>query len=115
MKKKPARQTKRTGELRRTYDFSRGVRGKYARAMQAGHTIRITASDGTVQEKQVPPHSLVSLEPDVQAYFPDSDAVNHALRTLIELVPEKRKRARTERGGPAARRVASKSQPQGLG
>jgi hypothetical protein len=113
--KNSTKQTKRAGEMRRTYDSSGGVRGKYARAMQAGYAIRIHAPDGTIQEKQVPSHSLVSLEPDVQAYFPDSDAVNHALRTLIKLVPEKRRRARTERGRTAARRGASKRQQQGLG
>jgi len=31
----------------------------------------------------------VLLDPDVRAFFPDSDAVNHALRTLIGLVPKK--------------------------
>jgi hypothetical protein len=31
------------------------------------------------------------LEPDVQEYFPDSQSVNHALRTLIELIPSKRR------------------------
>ena len=31
------------------------------------------------------------LEPDVKKYFPDSESVNHALRTLIELIPTKRR------------------------
>ncbi len=30
------------------------------------------------------------LEPDVREYFPDSDAVNKALRGLIRLLPGKR-------------------------
>ena len=29
------------------------------------------------------------LEPDVRQYFPDSEAVNHALRSLIALIPRK--------------------------
>jgi len=29
------------------------------------------------------------LEPDVQRYFPDSESVNKALRTLITLIPDK--------------------------
>lgn len=36
---------------------------------------------------------IVILEPDVYEYFPNSQAVNQALRTLISLVPEKRKAA----------------------
>jgi hypothetical protein len=31
----------------------------------------------------------VMLEPDVRSYFPDSEAVNQALRSLIALIPEK--------------------------
>ena len=31
----------------------------------------------------------VTLAPDVWEYFPSSQAVNHALRTLISLIPEK--------------------------
>jgi len=33
------------------------------------------------------------LEPDVRKYFPDSHAVNNALRTLITLIPKKRETA----------------------
>jgi hypothetical protein len=33
----------------------------------------------------------VMLEPDVREYFPDSAAVNNALRCLIPLMPKKRK------------------------
>jgi len=35
----------------------------------------------------------VMLEPDVRESFADSDSVNKTLRTLISLVPEKRKAA----------------------
>jgi hypothetical protein len=31
----------------------------------------------------------ITLDADVAAYFPDSESVNNALRTLISLVPEK--------------------------
>ena len=65
-------------------DFSKGVRGKYAAAMKKnGYTIRVYRADGSVDEKRVLGESLVSLDPDVQAYFPDSTAVNRALRKLI--------------------------------
>jgi len=29
------------------------------------------------------------LDPDVLAYFPDSETVNRTLRSLIELIPQK--------------------------
>ena len=65
-------------------DFSKGVRGKYAAALKKnGYTIRMYRPDGTIKEKQVLGDSVVSLDPDVQAYFPDSRAVNRALRKLI--------------------------------
>ena len=60
---------KRTGrdDLRREYDLSKlkGVRGKYAARYRAGT-------------------NLVLLSPDVAKYFPDEQAVNTALRTLIQ-------------------------------
>ena len=52
--------------MRSTYDFSKGVRGKYAKRFHQGT-------------------NLVALEPDVQRAFPNSGAVNKALRDLIKL------------------------------
>lgn len=49
--------------MRREYDFTGGVRGKYARRYAAGANV-------------------VVLEPDVARDFPDSKAVNEALRAL---------------------------------
>ncbi len=68
------------------------VRGKYYEAYQAGHELRIKESDGstTVQYFTLE-EGAVLLEPEVQAYFPDSKSVNRALRSLIDLIPEKRK------------------------
>ncbi len=48
------------------YDFSRGVRGKYAERYAAGSNI-------------------VVLSPDVAEAFPDSQAVNDALRILVAI------------------------------
>jgi len=48
------------------YDFSNGVRGKYAARYAAGTNI-------------------VVLSPDVAEVFPDSEAVNEALRTLVRM------------------------------
>ncbi|MBV9496560.1 MAG: hypothetical protein JOZ54_20100 [Acidobacteria bacterium] len=48
------------------YDFSEGVRGKYAARYAAGTNV-------------------VVLSPDVAEVFPDSEAVNEALRTLVRI------------------------------
>ena len=74
------------------YDFrgKKGVRGKYYRAYREGHTVRIYEADGTVSVQYFTlADGAVMLEPDVRAYFPDSDAVNKILRSLISLVPAK--------------------------
>jgi hypothetical protein len=77
-------------DMRAEYDFSGGVRGKYYRAMQAGYTITIRRADGTTVVKEVmPKKGAVVLEPDIRAYFPDSESVNRALRCLIPLLPQK--------------------------
>ena len=82
--------------MRTQYDFRRGVRGKHFKAMQAGYTITIHNADGTTIVKDVQPkRGAVVLEPDVQAYFPDSESVNRTLRCLIPLLPQKR-RAKTK-------------------
>ena len=76
------------------YDFSKmgkGVRGKFYQAYRAGHTVRIYKEDGTFEEHYfTPKDGAVILEPDVREYFPDSEAVNEALRGLIALIPRKR-------------------------
>lgn len=74
------------------YDFQSGQRGKHARAYTQGHTVTIHQSDGTTLVQQyVMPEGAVMLEPDVQEYFPDTESVNTALRSLIALIPKKRK------------------------
>ena len=57
--------------MRREYDFSKGVRGKYAKRLRAGSTI-------------------VVLAPDVAEVFGDSRQVNQTLRALLKAVPSKR-------------------------
>jgi hypothetical protein len=52
------------------YDFSRGVRGKYA-----GRFTKDTI--------------MVVLDPDVAAIFPDAKAVNEALRALGHVVRDR--------------------------
>ncbi len=80
------------------YDFSGGVRGRYAKTLrEQGYSIRVYNDDGTYSERRVLGEQTVVLEPDVQEYFPDSEAVNRALRSLIALIPQKQKRSRTVR------------------
>ena len=50
--------------MKKEYDFSEGVRGKYAGRIDKGS-------------------NLVWLEPDVARYFPTAKAVNRALKSLI--------------------------------
>jgi hypothetical protein len=64
-------------DMRPEYDFSVGERGKHYRAYQQGTNI-------------------VVLEPDVAEVFKDSDAVNHALRMLMELAGDEMKRNSTK-------------------
>jgi hypothetical protein len=78
----------------------KGVRGKYYRGYRQGHQVRIHRDDGTVTVQYFRlEDGAVMLEPDVREYFPDSDTVNTALRTLIALIPDK----------PGKRRAISKS------
>jgi hypothetical protein len=76
------------------YDFTHGMRGKHYRAYQRGHSVRIRKKDGTtVMQHFKLEEGAVVLAPDVRQYFPDSDTVNRALRTLIRLIPQKRGKA----------------------
>ncbi|OOP56627.1 MAG: hypothetical protein AYP45_07940 [Candidatus Brocadia carolinensis] len=77
-------------DTRAEYDFAGGVRGKHYRAMESGYTITIHKEDGTTITKNVmPKEGAVVLEPDIRAYFPDSESVNRALRCLIPLLQKK--------------------------
>ncbi|MFB0535613.1 MAG: hypothetical protein ACETWR_11590 [Anaerolineae bacterium] len=98
MKKKPMVKTMSVvdDDMRLEYDFTGGVRGKHYKVLrEEGYIVRIYNDDGTVTERRVAGERMVILEPDVYEYFPNSQAVNHALRTLISLVLEKRTVAAT--------------------
>ncbi len=75
-----AKKNSATEGMRPEYDFSGGVRGKYAARY----------AEGT---------NVVVLSPDVAKVFPDSASVNEALRTLVRLSGKtvQQKRARTKR------------------
>ena len=72
--------------LRDDYDFSDGVRGKYHHFVGQACTLKVRQPDGSVTVRTVEP--AIELDPDVREYFPTSEAVNKALRGLIELIPD---------------------------
>jgi hypothetical protein len=57
----------KNNEMLAEYDFSHGVRGKYARRYGRGTNV-------------------VVLEPDVAKAFPNAEAVNSSLRSLAEII-----------------------------
>ncbi len=59
-------------DMLQEYDFSGGVRGKYAKRY----------AEGT---------NVVVIDPDVAEYFPDHDTVNEALRGLAAIIKRQRK------------------------
>ncbi len=74
------------------YDFRGGVRGKHHKAYRQGHTVTIHKTDGTINVQHFKlEEGAVMLEPEVQVYFPNSEAVNKALRGLISLLPKSTK------------------------
>lgn len=85
--------TAKVAEMLPEYDFSSGTRGKHYRAYQRGHTVKVHKTDGTtvIQQFKLEDGAVV-LAPDVRQYFSDADSVNQALRTLIGLIPQKRRR-----------------------
>ena len=111
MKKKASpKQADTLTDMRPEYDFSGGVRGKHYKILREGYTIRVHKTDGTIIEKSVGGRDSVTLAPDVREYFPTSRAVNHALRTLISIVPRKRKAtSQKERIGKSSRKLVAKS------
>ena len=98
MKKEMAKKVqKETNVMLGEYDFKRGVRGKHYRALQAGYTITVHNADGSTTVKDVmPKEGAVILDPEVLAYFPDSESVNKTLRCIIPLLPKKH-RAKSKR------------------
>ncbi|MBI5715744.1 MAG: hypothetical protein HZC38_20285 [Chloroflexi bacterium] len=95
--KKPNLESTKTlkDDMRPEYDFRGAVRGKYYKAMHKGYTVQIHKADGTtvVQNFKIE-EGAVMLDPDVRLYFSNSESVNNALRSLIQLtklVPSKGK------------------------
>ena len=57
-------------EMLEEYDFSKGVRGKYAKRYAAGANV-------------------VVIDPDVAEYFPDHESVNESLRGLVAIMKKR--------------------------
>ena len=98
MKKAKTVTSKPVEDMKPEYEFSTmkgGTRGKYHKAYREGHQMIIHKEDGTdsVQYFKLEDGAVI-LEPDVKKYFPTSDAVNKALRSLIEIIPAKRSAGR---------------------
>jgi len=75
------------------YDFKDGIRGKHYKAYRKGHSVKINKTDGTATVQYFKlEDGAVMIEPDVRKYFPDSEAVNKALRSLIEIFPGRKMR-----------------------
>ena len=72
--------TKKDPDMLEEYDFSGGVRGKYAKRY----------AEGT---------NVVVIDPDVAEYFPDNEAVNNALRSLTAIIKRREKIAQSGEGG----------------
>ena len=59
-------------EMRPEYDFSKGIRGKYAKRYNESSNIAI-------------------IDPDIHEYFPDQKSVNDALRSLVAIINRKKR------------------------
>jgi hypothetical protein len=84
-----------SAEMLPEYDFKgkKGVKGKYSQVYRQGHTVKIHREDGTASVQHLTlEEGAVMLEPDVQEYFPISESVNQALRSLIILIPKSRRK-----------------------
>ncbi|MCZ7668847.1 MAG: hypothetical protein M5U34_17410 [Chloroflexi bacterium] len=76
-------------DMKSTYDFSDGVRGKHSRQLREGYTVTVYHEDGTKTIEQYDSEkNVVVLDADVRQYFPDSESVNRTLRSLIKLIPQ---------------------------
>lgn len=95
MKKASAEHISEREDMKPEYDFSKmkgAVRGKYYKAYRAGHKVKIHKADGSTSSRWFKlEEGAVMLEPDVRKYFPTAESVNKALRSLISIIPKKRR------------------------
>ena len=70
-------------DMRDVYDFSGGIRGKHYKTYRKGHTVIVHNDDGSASVQYFTQEDgSVMLDPDIKVYFPDSESVNKALRSL---------------------------------
>ena len=87
MKRKLSKTPSKKDEMRSEYDFRTAVRGKFYKPLHKGYSVEIHPAHGKTVVKHFKLEAgAIMLQPDVQRYFPDSDAVNNALRSLLELM-----------------------------
>ena len=95
MKKAASKKISYKEDMKSEYDFSRmktAERGKYYKAYRVGHKVVIHQADGTTSVQYFKlAEGAVMLEPDVRKYFSNSESVNKALRSLISIIPKKRR------------------------
>ncbi|HEY1233055.1 MAG TPA: hypothetical protein VGH22_06710 [Candidatus Binatia bacterium] len=87
--------TRKDEEMRNHYDFTGGVRGKYARRY----------AEST---------NVVVLDPDVAKFFPNRQTVNETLRAVAQIVQiQEQRQGRTSKALPRGRsRVAGRKERQ---
>lgn len=82
-------------DIQPDYDFSSmkgAIRGKYCKAYRDGHCVVIHKENGSVFVQHFKlEDGAVMLEPDVRKYFSNSKSVNKALRSLIAIIPLKKR------------------------
>ena len=84
--------TRKDNEMRNHYDFTGGVRGKYARRY----------AEGT---------NVVVLDPDVAQFFPNRQAVNETLRAVAQIVQiQQRRQGRASKALGRRHRVAGRKE-----
>ncbi|MDZ7360724.1 MAG: hypothetical protein ONB46_08360 [candidate division KSB1 bacterium] len=94
--------------MRPEYDFSDAVRGKFYKPLHKGYSVTIHKANGsTVVEHYKLIDGAIMLQPDVLAYFPDSEAVNAALRSLIKLISHLPGKSKTSTKKNSKRRVVT--------
>ena len=95
MKKDISKEISEKEDMKAEYDFSSmkgAVRGKYYKAYRAGHKVVIHEEDGTVSVRYFKlEEGAVMLAPDVRKFFSNSESVNKALRSLIAIIPSKKR------------------------
>ena len=72
MKGNIMKKSRKDPDMLEQYDFSGGIRGKYAKRYAHGA-------------------NSVVIEPDIAKYFPDHDSVNQALRSLTAIIKKQKK------------------------